>query len=98
MGRKQKVDANYLISLMAPEFSPERSSRRLKKEEGMDNFKDFLVSLDDEVIIGYTEAIACNTDDDPDQCTNNDHEVETFSVPDLTPAEALGWLTGQKHR
>ena len=97
MGQQQKVDANYLVSLMAPEFSPEGSSRRLKEEEIMDNFQDFLISLEDEVITGYTEAIACNTDDDADQCTNNDQEIETFSIPDLTPAGVLGWLTGQKH-
>ena len=98
MGQQQKVDANYLVSLMAPEFSPEGSSRRLKEEEIMDNFQDFLISLEDEVITGYTEAIACNTDDDADQCTNDDQETETFSIPDLTPAGVLGWLTGQKHR
>ena len=65
----------------------------------MDNFQDFLISLEDEVITGYTEAIACKTDaDDPDQCTSNDQEIETFSIQDLTPAGVLGWLTGQKHR
>lgn len=99
IGQQQKVDANYLVSLMVPEFSPEGSSRRLQEEEIMDNFQDFLISLEDEVITGYTEAVACKTDaDDPDQCTSNDQGIETFSIQDLTPAGVLGWLTGQKHR
>ena len=86
MGKQQKVDVNYLASLMAPKFSPEGSSQRLK-EEITDNFQDFLNSLEYEVIKGYTEAIAYNTDDDyPDQCTNNDQEIETFSIQDLPPA------------
>ena len=64
----------------------------LKEEEIMDNFQDFLISLGDKVTTGYTGAITCNTGDGADQCTNYDQEIETFSTPDLTPAEVLGWL------
>ena len=52
----------------------------LKEEEIMDNFQDFLISLGDEVITGYTGAIVCNTGDGADQCTNYDQEIETFST------------------
>jgi len=61
----------------------------------MDNFQDFLISLGDKVITGYKGAIACNTGDGADQCTNYDQEIETFSTPDLTPAGVLGWLKRQ---
>ena len=56
------------------------------------SFQDFLISLGDKVITGYTGAIACNMGDGADQCTNYDQGIETFSTPDLTPAGVLGWL------
>ena len=55
----------------------------------MDKFQDFLISLGDKVITGYTG-------DGAEQCTNYDQEIETFSTPDLTPAGVLGWLKRQK--
>ena len=87
---------------MAPEFSPQGSSRRHNEEHNMDYFQDFLLSFEDDQITGYTEAIAWKLEEEldvPDQSpTGEHHESETFSTQDLTPAGILGWLTGRKHR
>lgn len=40
----QNVDANYLFSLIKPEFSPAGSTRRGLEEMLMDNFQDFLMA------------------------------------------------------
>lgn len=96
------MDANYLFSLMAPEFSPQGSSRQHNEEHIMDYFQDLLLSLADDQITGYTEAIACNVEEELDvldQSPTGEHqESETLSIQDLTPAGVLGWLMGQKHR
>ena len=58
LGGQRPVDANYLVSILKPEYSPEGTSRRCKEEEVMDHFQDFLLTLEDEKISGYTEALA----------------------------------------
>ena len=102
MGQQQKVDANYLFSFMAPEFSPQGSSRRHNEENIMDYVQDLFLSLEDDQITGYTEAIASNVEEEldvPDRSPTGEHrESETFSTQDLTPAGVLGSLAGQKHR
>ena len=49
----QNVDANYLFSLIKPEFSPAGSTQRGLEEMLMDNFQDFLMALDEGAITGY---------------------------------------------
>ena len=104
MGHQQKVDANYLFSLMAPEFSPQGSSHRHNEEHIVDYFQDLVLSLlslllrlEDDQITGYTEAIASNVEEEldvPDQSPTGEHqESENFSTQDLTPVGVLGWLT-----
>ena len=56
--RKEKVNANYVFSLLEPVYSVEGSSRRSVEELIMDNFQDLLISLEDENITGYAEALA----------------------------------------
>ena len=46
------VDANYLVSLLQPLYSPEGTSRRTVEETLIDNFQDFLMGLDDEKMTG----------------------------------------------
>ena len=91
-----KVDANYVVSLFSPVYSPEGSSRRHIEEQIVDCFQDFLIELEDNEVSGYTEAIAWKNQDE-----HNESEVcgseECFQSADLTPAGILGWLTGQKH-
>ena len=60
----------------------------------MDYFQDLLLSLEDDQITGYTEAVEEELDV-PDQSPTGEHqESETFSTQDLTPAGVLGWLKG----
>ena len=52
------VDANYLFSLMCPQFSAEGSTKKVYEDQIMDNLQDFLFCLEDEAVTGYAEAIA----------------------------------------
>ncbi|KAJ7349542.1 hypothetical protein OS493_038662 [Desmophyllum pertusum] len=67
------IDANYLVSVLRPEYSPKGSTRQLVEESMMDSFQDFVYSLeDDNTISGFSEAMAWNEDqgvssvDDPE--------------------------------
>ena len=53
----QKVDANYVFSLMSPEYSDHGTSKRVFEESIIDNFQDFLNTVEDESICGNAEAI-----------------------------------------
>ena len=52
------VDANYLFSLMCPQFSAEGSTKKVHEDQIMDNLQDFLFCIEDEAVTGYAEAIA----------------------------------------
>ena len=52
------VDANYLAGLLRPQYSPEGSSRRLVEEKVVDHLQDFLLSLEDDNITGYSAPMA----------------------------------------
>ena len=90
-------DANYLFSLMDPQYSPSGSSRRQIEEDVMDHFQDCLNLFEDESIVGHSAAVAWNYKD-----SNLDNEIpegaEAFHHPDLTVPGVMGWLTGQKHK
>lgn len=91
------IDANYLISLLRPEYSPKGSTRQLVEESLMDYFQDFVYNLeDDKNICGFSEALAWNEDQGVGSV--NLEPAEQFSTADLTPAGVMGWLTGQKHK
>ena len=59
-GVEDKVDANYLLSILKPIYSKEGTSRRPLQEALLDHFQDFLMSLEDGVMSGYKEALAWN--------------------------------------
>ena len=61
------IDANYLFSLMCPQFSAEGSTKRIHEDQIMDNLQDFLFGLEDEAVTGYAEAIAWAADVSSDQ-------------------------------
>ena len=61
------IDANYLFSLMCPQFSAEGSTKRVHEGQIMDNLQDFLFGLEDEAVTGYAEAIAWAADVSSDQ-------------------------------
>jgi hypothetical protein len=52
-GHLEKVDANYLVGLLHPEFSPEGTSRRCAEEKVIDHFQDLLLSMKDDPMTGY---------------------------------------------
>lgn len=97
MGQQKEVDADYLFSLMEPNYSGDGTSRRQIEEQLMDFFQDFVFKLENETVSGYSEALAWKGesmtvgDDD-------DGSIDRFNTPDMTPASVLGWLTGQRHR
>lgn len=58
-GREERVDATYLYGLMQFQFSSESSSKRIL-EELMNNFQDFLITVENGSISdsGYASPIA----------------------------------------
>ena len=54
------VDANYIVSVLKHIYSQEGTSRRINV---IDNFQDFLMRLEDENMIGYSEMLAWNAED-----------------------------------
>ena len=93
------IDANYLISLLTPEYSPKGSTRQLVEESMMDYFQDFVYNLeDDKNICGFSEALAWNEDQGVGSVNLESAVGEQFSTADLTPVGVMGWLTGQKHK
>ena len=56
-------DANYLFSLMNPQYSPAGSSR-LIEDSVMDHFQDCLILIEDGSIVGHSAAVAWNYKDD----------------------------------
>ena len=100
IGEQTAVDADYLFSLMRPEYSADGTSRRHVEEEVMDFFQDFVFKLESTAVTGYTEALAWKgkgalENDDDDGLTSS---PDRFITADMTPAAVMGWLTGQRHR
>lgn len=105
-GQQNAIDADYVLSLLKPEFSDDGSSRRVEEEHMMDYFQDFLMGLEDEKVNGDSEALAWAADDNSEKTVepasndknDDDNESENFSIQDISPGGVLGWLTGVKHR
>ncbi len=57
-GQQKAVYADYVLSLLKPEFSEKGSSRRVDKEYMMDYFQDFVMGLEDKNVNGDSEALA----------------------------------------
>ena len=91
------VDSDYVFSLVSPCYSAEGTSRRKLEEEVMDNFQDFLSTVEDKNITGYTEALAWKEKNNITD-ENGVLEAEKYQAVNVSPAGVLGWLTGQKHR
>ncbi len=98
IGQSKAVDANFVVSCMKPCYSETGSSRRAVEEMLVDNFQDLLISLEDEHVTGYTEALAWNDGTDSIGNLEDDTaERKILQSADLTPAGVFGWITGQKH-
>ena len=91
------VDSDYVFSLVSPYYSAEGTSRRMLEEEFMDNFQDFLSTVEVTNITGYTEALAWKEKNDITD-ENGVLEAEKYQAVDVSQAGVLGWLTGQQHR
>ena len=68
----RKVDANYLFSIIYPEYSEEGSMRRKIEECMMDYFQDFVFQLQDKPVDGSTG--------DGEICASSDHIVTITDV------------------
>ena len=100
-GQQIAVDADYVLSLIKPEFSDEGSSRRVEEEHMMDYFQDFLMELEDDKQNGDSEALTWAAGDSNEKTvenTSNACENENFGMQDISPRGVLGWITGVKHR
>lgn len=97
---QDKIDANYLVSLLRPQFSKQGTSKRTVEETLFDSLQDFVMSIEDTTVTGYTEELAYDHGyaEDQEGGENNPEEVTKVQCADITPSGLLGWLTGQKHR
>ena len=85
---------------MSPEYSDHGTSKRVFEESIIDNFQDFLNTLEDESICGNAEAIIWKDGNPSEQVSDVGEELgenSQFQMANLTPAGVLGWLTGQRH-
>ena len=88
-------DADYLFSLLKPQFAELGSTRRTVEELVMDNFQDMLHAVEDSLVTGHSSAIAWNYDDAK---SDAEHADEKFQAIEISIPNILGWLTGQRHR
>ena len=58
LDEQRNVNADYLLSVLKPQNSPNETSRRPREENIMDYFQDFILSLEDGKVVGYSEAVA----------------------------------------
>jgi len=80
----QEVDANYLLALIHPEYSPECSSRRHLEEQSMDYLQDLLFSMEDDKVTAHTCPIAWKDSRDPDEDRRDDNPIaEQFITPEV---------------
>lgn len=94
-GEVEEVDANYLVSLLHPEFSEKDTPRRAVEDKVLDNFQDFIYSIEDEKMSGIPSAVAFIYDDGDNECNDGEEKYESISP---TPSSVMQWLTGQGHR
>ena len=89
-GLNQVIDANYVFSLVNPSYSEQGSSKRPLEEAVIDNLQDFLISLEDENITGYSEPVAWKDFNERDTDSSDDLSVERFQSIETTPIGCTG--------
>ena len=62
----------------------------------MENFQDFLVTVEDKNFMGYTEALARKENNNVTD-ESDDNEAVKYQVVDVSPSEVLGLSTGKKN-
>lgn len=63
---QNEVDANYVVSLLHPQFSEKGTSKRLAEETVFDHLHDFILTTEDTTVTGYTEELAYDHEDTED--------------------------------
>ena len=102
-GADRIVDANYLFSLMCPNFSEGGSTRRKTEEHIMDLFQDYLFHLEDnpQEIQSHMYPITWNYPDASDKGDENERPEssdEKFEEIQPSPKAVLKWITGSPHK
>ncbi|CAB4011888.1 Hypothetical predicted protein [Paramuricea clavata] len=90
---QDNIDANYLFSCMQREYSEPGSSRRTLEQKVVDNFQDFLNSIEDTKVTGYSAPVAWNYKDEDEEKI----QEEKFETAEVNVSGMMMWLTGQKH-
>ena len=90
------MDSDYVFSLVSPCYSAEGMSRWKLEETVMDNFQDFVSTVGDKNIKGYTEALGWKENNNITD-ENGVLEATKHQAVDASPARVLGWLTGQNY-
>eukprot|EP00112_Aurelia_sp_Birch-Aquarium-sp1_P005480 Seg1622.7 transcript_id=Seg1622.7/GoldUCD/mRNA.D3Y31 product="hypothetical protein" protein_id=Seg1622.7/GoldUCD/D3Y31 len=90
----EKVDANYLVSILVPLYSDNEPTKLAAEERMVDNLQDYIMGLEDGQVTGFSEAMTYEEEmvDATSQVENGMRSIE------MTPAGVLGWLTGQQHK
>ena len=99
-------DADYLFSLLQPQYSREGTSRRCYEEDVMDFFQDILNDCETGNVVGHLTPVALDykeedekTDEESDkEGGGNQGESEVFESPSLSIPGVMGWLTGSQHK
>lgn len=102
-GDDRIIDANYLFSLLCPNFSVTGSTRRKTEEHIMDLFQDYLFHLEDnpQEIQSHMSAITWNyldvsgKGDEKDKPESLDEKFEEIKP---SPTAVLKWITGSPHK
>ena len=96
MRGSDEVDANFLLSVINPEYSEDGSSMKQIEEAIMDHLQDFLFKIEN--LLGFPEAISFDHSEGEDNISKQFKGDDIFEASDLFPAGIMGWLTGQKHK
>lgn len=99
---QDEVDANYVVSLLWPQFSEKGTSKRPVEETVFDYLHDFILASEDITVTGYSEELVYDHEDNEDR-EGGEHKPEgpsqvQLQSADISPAGLLGWLTGLRHR
>ena len=90
----EKLDANYLVSILVPLYSDSEPTKLAAEERVVDNLQDYIMGLEDGQVTGYSEAMTYE-----EEMVDASSEVENgMRSIEMTPAGVLGWLTGQQHK
>lgn len=95
--------ADYLFSLMVPNYSEVGSTRRCTEEKIMDYLQDTLIAFEEENLVGHSYAVTWDDKESAEAGNQSSHggddqEIpEEFETPVVNIPGVMGWLTGMQH-